>query len=345
MASRITLAGPKMASCCRLRLRFCVDCLNTPTEVGSLDWVLALFQGYLKFAAHLRIAIEFPVAASQCQGGNGCAAFASTAEQLDRPVVHPAKGIPLSKSRERKRLAGSVLQLGLRYGHPRLKGSVGDAASEVPELERERPGATREHRAAVRRNRQDVDGHGLFGERAQLPTGGEIPELQSLSSTRERSATIEHQRQALRCPADGAQLFSAGQVPELQCRVPTRRKRGLPQSGAMAMLVTRSEWPANVCNSFPLARSQSFRVASQLAESAVCPSGAMATLVTRSEWPVKVRSSFPLVKSQSFKVLSPLPESAVRPSGAMAMLVTEAWCPTKVRNSLPLARSQSVIVS
>ena len=59
-----------------------------------------------------------------------------------------------------------------------------------------------------------------------------------------------------------------------------------------------------VRSSFPLARSQSFSVLSQLPESAVRPSGAMATLITSSECPVKVRSSFPVARSQSFSVLS-----------------------------------------
>ena len=77
-----------------------------------------------------------------------------------------------------------------------------------------------------------------------------------------------------------------------------------------------------VRSSFPLARSQSFSVLSQLPESAVRPSGANGDADHPSVCPVKVRSSFPLARSQSLSVLSALPESAVRPSGAMATLHT-----------------------
>ena len=78
------------------------------------------------------------------------------------------------------------------------------------------------------------------------------------------------------------------------------------------MLLTTSWCPVKVRSSLPLARSQSFRVLSQLPDRAVRPSGANATLLTLKECPEKLRSSFPVARSQSFSVLSTLPESAVR---------------------------------
>ena len=93
-------------------------------------------------------------------------------------------------------------------------------------------------------------------------------------------------------PGEGAQLVSAGQVPELQRTCPYSPKRSSAVRGNGDARTLSPECPVKVRSSFPVARSQSFSVSSELPESAVRPSGAMATLVTSSECPVKVRKLF-----------------------------------------------------
>ena len=81
-----------------LAFRFGVNGLNAPAEVGWLSGVLALFQGDLEFPPGFAVPIQVPVAAGQRQGGDRGASFAGAAEELDRPVIHPAEGVPFSES-------------------------------------------------------------------------------------------------------------------------------------------------------------------------------------------------------------------------------------------------------
>lgn len=72
-------------------------------------------------------------------------------------------------------------------------------------------------------------------------------------------------------------------------------------------------------NILPVATSQSFTVASQLADATFFPFGEKATSLTIAVCPVNVRSSLPVDTSQSFNVLSELPEISVFPSGEKEM--------------------------
>ena len=79
-----------------LAFQLAINGLNAPAEVGSLCGVGALFQGNLEFPPGVAVAVDVPVAASQCQWGNGGASFAGADEELDCPVVHAAERVPLS---------------------------------------------------------------------------------------------------------------------------------------------------------------------------------------------------------------------------------------------------------
>ena len=99
-----------------------------------------------------------------------------------------------------------------------------------------------------------------------------------------------------------------------------------------------------VRSSFPLARSQSFSVLSQLPESAVRPSGAMATLLTAIGVPGEGAQLFSAGQVPELQrlVLTPRERgSAVRGNGDAGH---PSECPVKVRSSFPLARSQSFSV-
>ena len=75
-----------------------VNGLNAPAQVGSLSGVGALFQGDLEFPPSLGIPIQVPVAAGQCEGGDGATLFTGAAEEFDRPVIHSAERVPFPKS-------------------------------------------------------------------------------------------------------------------------------------------------------------------------------------------------------------------------------------------------------
>ena len=62
----------------------------------------------------------------------------------------------------------------------------------------------------------------------------------------------------------------------------------------MATALTKKLCPVKVRNSFPSAKSHTFRVLSLEPETANLPSGAIATAHTEALWPVRVRNSCPI---------------------------------------------------
>ena len=100
-----------------------------------------------------------------------------------------------------------------------------------------------------------------------------------------------------------------------------------------------------VRSSFPLARSQSFSVLSQLPESAVRPSGAMATLLTPVGVPGEGAQLFSAGEVPELQRLVPdSPRARFGRPGQWRRCSPPSECPVKMRSSFPLARSQSFSV-
>ena len=113
-------------------------------------------------------------------------------------------------------------------------------------------------------------------------------------------------------------------------------------SGLTPQAETPPPWPSSVSASLPVARSQTFRIPSELPVTTKAPSGLTAQALTCPAWPGNTVGACPeRSQIQTFPSLPPATSS--RPSGLTAQHSNPHVSPSKRRISPPVVRSHTLI--
>jgi hypothetical protein len=135
-------------------------------------------------------------------------------------------------------------------------------ALQVPDLQGAIPGAG-DRPAAVRGQGHRPDRAGVAGEGAELLPLSRSQTFRVLSSEPETARRPSGVRATARTrpvwPREGAELLAGLQVPDLQGLIPGAETARRP-SGVRATARPQYVWPLRVRSSWPVSRSQTFRV-------------------------------------------------------------------------------------